>query len=100
MGKSKRFSLLNRHKIEQVGTVFKVTDMDGNEKNVYAAKAKQGLSEINYKIPACIGLDNNCPNVRQRSMQLISYLQSYDILKTVGYISNDINTRNDSPREI
>jgi hypothetical protein len=32
-------------------------------------------------------------------MQLIQYLQAYDLLKTGGIIGNDINSRNDSPRE-
>jgi hypothetical protein len=54
---------------------------------------------MNYKIPPCYGLNDNCKNVRQQAKRLIGYLQSYDMLKTAGALPNDIKCLNNCPRE-
>jgi hypothetical protein len=81
------------------GGEMEVSEMNAATKDVFKENAIRGLERMNYKIPPCYGLNDNCKNVRQHAKRLIGYLQSYDMLKTTNAIFDDIDCRSNCPRE-
>lgn len=63
----------------------------------YAERAKIGLINLNPDIIPCWG-GGDCGKISLKAFDLIQYLESYDLLKGSGYIGDDRNTGDCSPR--
>ncbi len=64
-------------------TVHTYAIMNDSLKAVYFAKANQGLQNLNPRIIGCSG-GNDCGKVREKALDLIQYLEAYDLLKADG----------------
>ena len=71
-------------------------EMNDSIKNYYAERAYKGLQNLNPKIESCWvgGRSDGCKNLRNKSPQLIQYLQAYDLLKTGGKIAHNADDNN------
>jgi hypothetical protein len=57
--------------------------MTDSERIGYFLKAQTGLRNLNFEVISCWG-GPDCGIIRQKAMQLASYLQTYDLLKSYG----------------
>jgi hypothetical protein len=78
-------------------TFMQLTEAD---KEWFAWRAKEGLSNLNPRIISCYG-GADCGKVTPKAFDLIQYLQAYDMLKTGGYLppfDQDRSPNDCSPR--
>ncbi len=67
------------------------------DKNRFFDRANQGLRNLNPNVQFCIwGASYGCKKVRNKAIQLVYYLQAYDLLKTGGGIAAYDGDRNHS----
>ncbi len=67
------------------------------EKNWFFDRANQGLRNLNPSVATCNwGASYGCKKVRNKAIQLVYYLQAYDLLKTGGGIAAYDGDRNHS----
>ena len=67
------------------------------ERNQFAERANNGLKNLNPDIISCWG-GGDCKYISLKAFDLIQYLEAYDLLKGGGYIGDDRNSIDCSPR--
>ncbi|MDZ4668776.1 MAG: hypothetical protein SGJ00_12975, partial [bacterium] len=79
--------LIKLHPVYVSANIITFYPMIPDSINFFANRAYEGLSDLNPKIKNCVLGGDNCGNIRNRALELMQYLQAYDLLKTGGKIS-------------
>jgi hypothetical protein len=63
---------------------FYLVPMTDFERANYFIRAQTGLTNMNWVVENCVLGALNCSRIRRRALHFVSYIQSYDLLKSFG----------------